>query len=528
MSNIPNSYEEAQKLVTSRKQRRGSGLIRALVISCLSIFIILLIWILYPLPAPDFAIRSMLPANTAISIETHKPTELLKAIKESNYIEHLASLPLWNSLERLHRASSDIPLKQTVDTVLTDLNTKATAIIGIRNILAVAGGISYSTEQIPTYNAIAWLDNTGFLALKISTLLNKSDTFKGIKYYKIPINSRENLFIAPAPAYQRAILISTRLEALADFQLPPATYLDTEFKKTETTIEISLFPAKLPQQDATAQHNIEEGCINIFWTLTGLESRGELTFKDQDLSKLKTADTAQRQLKLGNTAPSLCLNLSLPKSNLQQILQQAITDLSKNSPPLLQPIFTNIDQILLEQLTGQAGFTLTQPSTATTNILQAAHLYLQLQNKQTTQQSFNQKLQKTIQKYRQSNNLAMQLLGTQLKTESNENTTTISLPPLLPTIAATFATVADIDYCELKLLQTAPYQPIAASSASPIFNTEWHYSQILSNSLVNSCPENLKHEVILNLGTHHQLLVTDILNFLTSSEFFTLSITPKF
>ena len=100
MSDIPDSYEDLEEIIKNRKKKRRSSLVKTLLITVISIIALFVIWLLYPVSAPEYAMRDLLPEQTAVSAELHHPRDLLQHLQKTDYLRHTAELPIWSSFQR--------------------------------------------------------------------------------------------------------------------------------------------------------------------------------------------------------------------------------------------------------------------------------------------------------------------------------------------------------------------------------------------------------------------------------------------
>ena len=523
MSDIPNSYEEAQKFIKKNSVNKRSSILKSLGISVLGGLIIFSVWLFYPIAAPNFAIRSMLPESTAISIEVHQPTELMKIINKSKYIQNLYSLPIWSTLEREYQLESHHTLRADSEAFITDLNKRANEIIGARNILAAAGGISFTKQGNPEYNSIVWLDNIAFLLLKVYSYFNTPSEYNGIKYHKIPINSQENLYITVSTTHPRAVLISTQLNNLNKFITPSKHPVKTEFSSRNDIIEVSLFPEKLPAGNLLYIKEAQRSDISIRWSINEITSEGKLNLKlpkpDQYCTK-----SANNQFTINNSRPSLSINLNLPDKTISENSNILLSDLANSSNPALKPLH---DLTVLDQLNGNISLMISEPSAESDNVLNYTHFYFGMKNAQNAHKSLNSDINSIINSYRKSNDFGLRLLSSQLKFQTLPTASTLRLP-LISEIIAEFSTKQDIPYAEIKVKALPSYQPQIEKSSNKFLTTQWRYSKLLSKSLNSTIPKSIKNKTILYLDKLHKIKVIDILNFLSSSDFFVLNFCVNF
>lgn len=521
MSDIPNSYEEAQKFIKKNSFNKRSSILKSLVISVLGILIIFCVWIFYPIPAPDFALRSLLPENTAISVEVHKPAKLIKIIDQNKYLQNLYTLPIWSTLEREYQLESPHTLMNESKAFMTDLKKRADEIIGVRNILAAAGGISFTEQGDPIYNSIVWLDNIAFLVLKVSSYFNAPSEYNGIKYYKIPLNSHENFYLTFSATHQRAVLISTQLKSLSQFITSSRHIVDTEFNNRSDIIELSLFPEKLPANNLLYIKETQKSNISIRWSLDEITSKGELNLNLPN-PKQHIIKSDKSRIVLTNSQPSLTVNLNLPEKTISDTANILLTDLSNSSNSFLKPLTDKNRLTILNQLNDNISLMISEPEAENTNILKYTHLYFQIINEQNAHKCLNSDISSIIDYYRKSDDLGLKILGSQLKLKTSPTASTLSLP-LFPKIVAEFSTKQDIAYAEVKVKTLPSHKPIIERSSNQFLSTQWRYSKQLAGSLNNSLPASIKNQTILYIDKLHKIKVIDFINFLSSSNFFVLN-----
>ena len=521
MSDIPNSYEEAQKFIKKNSFNKRSSILKSLVISVLGILIIFCVWIFYPIPAPDFALRSLLPENTAISVEVHKPAKLIKIIDQNKYLQNLYTLPIWSTLEREYQLESPHTLLDDSKAFMTDLKKRADEIIGVRNILAAAGGISFTEQGDPIYNSIVWLDNIAFLVLKVSSYFNAPSKYNGIKYYKIPLNSHENFYLTFSATHQRAVLISTQLKSLSQFITSSRHIVDTEFNNRSDIIELSLFPEKLPANNLLYIKETQKSNISIRWSLDEITSKGELNLNLPN-PKQYIIKSDKSRIVLTNSQPSLTVNLNLPEKTISDTANILLTDLSNSSNPFLKPLTDKNRLTILNQLNDNISLMISEPESENTNFLEYTHLYFQIINEQNAHKCLNSDISSIIDYYRKSDDLGLKILGSQLKLKTSPTASTLSLP-LFPKLVAEFSTKQDIAYAEVKVKTLPSHKPIIERSSNQFLSTQWRYSKQLAGSLNNTLPESIKNQAILYIDKLHKIKVIDFINFLSSSNFFVIN-----
>ena len=526
MSDIPNSYEEAQKLIKKNSYNKRSSILKSLVISVLGILIIFCVWIFYPIPAPDFAIRSLLPENTAISVEVHKPAKLIKLIDQNKYIHNLYTLPIWSTLEREYQLESPHTLLDDSKAFMADLKKRADDIIGVRNILAAAGGISFTEHEDPVYNSIVWLDNIAFLVLKVSSYFNAPSEYNGIKYYKIQLNSKENFYLTFSATHQRAVLISTQLKSLCQFITSSRHLVDTELNNRSDIIELSLFPEKLPANNLFYIKEAQKSEISIRWSIDEITSKGELNLNLPN-AKQHIVKTEKNRLVLTNNQPSLSINLNLPVKTISDTANVLLSNLANTSNPFLKPLTNKKRLTILNQLNDNISLMISEPENENTNILKYTHLYFEVKNEQKAHKCLNSDISSIIDYYRKSDDLGLRILSSQLKLKTTPTASTLSLP-LFPEIVAEFSTKQDIAYAEIKARALPSHKPKIEEQSNQILTTKWRYSQQLTGALNNSVPASIKNQTLLYYDKLHKIKVIDIINFLSSSNFFVLNFYANF
>ena len=525
MSKVPNSYEDAQEILKSKPSRRRSPILRTIIITTLSLSVVFLVWILYPLPAPKFAIRSMLPSHTAISIESHNPVTLWKALKKDNYLKRVQSKPIWTVLEREYQKNHKTTLSFDTSVMVKMLDEKTSSIIGLRNILAIAGGVSYTENGKENLHAILWLDNVGFLALKVALYTKPLEVYKNIRYFKVSVNSTQSLYIAPSPAYPRALLITTDLKSLTEFRIPPKKYLTTKFDKEEDIIEANIFPQYLPSDIGLNTPPITGGEINIVWSTSLATATGTVEFSKSIIPNSNTTKPTVSKFIIKNPAPSLTINLQLPNKTVSTETNNFIASIVETSDPLIKPLLSNLDQNFTKELDDQVSLMLTEPTNKdSTSILDYARLYFGVKNNKSSQEILNADLKKLFLSYSSSSDPTLKLLSSQFNIESKDQVTSITVP-MLPKVNAVFSKVGEESYIELKKSTLDDFKPEATNIKDSLFNLSlsWNHSPTLAGSIANSIPRTLQTEAFAHFDTTNTVNLNDILKFLSSSKFFTLS-----
>ena len=233
---------------------------------------------LYPTYSPSrkhsIECRAASPAHT-----------LLKTQQKNHYLDQISGIPVWSAFEREYSAEFlGKSLQNDIRNFIRELSKTADDLLGMRNIIAVTGGISYRKDNTPVYSAAVWLDNIGVLSARVSTYVKPPKTFKGLKYYKSALNSRESLYIALTPMLPRTVLFSTDLESLGNFQLTPDTRTDNEFSTRDDIIEASVFPHNIPRNSSLNIPDITGGELKIRWSPTDITASGALTLAKVPLS----------------------------------------------------------------------------------------------------------------------------------------------------------------------------------------------------------------------------------------------------
>ena len=530
MNDIPDSYEDIQAIIDSRKKKRRKTMLRSLLIAIISILALFLIWLFYPVSAPDYTLRALLPANTAFSVELRHPRALLKTQQKNHYLDQISGIPVWPAFEREYSAEFlGKSLQNDIRNFIRELSETADDLLGMRNIIAATGGISYRKDNTPVYSAAVWLDNIGVLSARVSTYVKPPKTFKGLKYYKSTLNSRESLYIALTPLLPRTVLFSTDLESLGNFQLTPDTRTDNEFSTRDDIIEASVFPHNIPRNSSLNIPDITGGELKIRWSPTDITASGALTLAKVPLS-LPLESNSPKNIQLTSSNPSLALNLQLPQQTGKQALLLLLQTLRQNEDPFSKVILQDLDPAVFTQIKDRFALLLTEPQTPDSFILRHAHLYLQTGKTAPTQKALAKTLSSIITAGTKSSELSVRLLSSQLKIETAGKETILSLP-FIPKVSATCERLAATNYAEIKLQNTPPYPPVLAESPvanTAIIDTVWRYSPMLTGSIASSIPPEIQDLAIVHITQRHKILVKDLINFLASANFFSLCIQANF
>ena len=528
MSDIPDSYEDLEEIIKNRKKKRRSSLVKTLLITVISIIALFVIWLLYPVSAPEYAMRDLLPEQTAVSAELHHPRDLLQHLQKTDYLRHTAELPIWSSFQREYAVEfRDKVLQNDIEEFIQELTETADNLIGIRNILAAAGGISYPRQdRTPVYSAIVWLDNIGVLSTRLSTFFKPPKTYKGMKYYRLKINSHEVLYIALTPSLPRAVLFSTDLESIGNFRIDNNHSRKTKLTKHATAIEVSVSLRNIPQNNLLHNDQTLAGDLDIIWTPEEITASCSLLLPDFPIIP-SNGTTLPKSIQVSNSAPSLTLNIQLPPQATAGLYPAIIQELSRNRDTLSRLIAKNINPALFAHLKNRLALLLTEPEKPDTLIFPYAHLYLETNKASNTKPALEKTLNSILSSCATSNDLSIRLLSSQIKLSSEADSSILYIP-FIPEISATFNRIATTNYLELKLKSTPPYAPALTNQSTRVLTTNWSYSHKIAESIAYSIPDGLKNTPILYISRRHTILLNDIINFLSSTNFFSLSIDANY
>ncbi len=527
MTDIPNSYEELEELITKKRQKKRPSILKTILIPVISAACIFIIWILYPVSAPDFSVSSLLPANTALSVEVHKPQKIVRHLNKIKFLPKLEQLPIWKSLAREYNTATGNNLQQDTTTAFQGLTSRAEDLFGMRNILLVSAGIGYNNQHKEIINAVVWLDNIGYLALKAVTMFTGAkETISGLKYYQIPLNQEETLYVSSHPKYPRGIIISTDLSSLSDFADNPdtKTELRANTNTAATLITGTVFPTKIPDQNIFTDSPTVSNKLTFTCTDSEIILNGSIKLADH-IEKLLNINT-EKHLEVISNRPGLLLNLNLSEAVTQDSLQQALTQISRNSPSPLAPLFNNFNPKLFTELGGNISLLLNEPQTIESYPANNSHLYLEVDDENRAHSLLFANLENMKKSLQNSNDLSQIFIGSQLKIANSDNSISLELP-MLPIVTTRFNHIEDIAYSILSPNTTMPPLPVLTNNPS-ISQVKWSYSSSLLKYAEMILPSDLKNEAVFHFNSDNKVLISDVLNFLASSAFFSLCLQPDY
>ncbi len=527
MTDIPNSYEELEELIKQKKRKSRPSLIKTIFLPLISAICIFIIWILYPVSAPDFPLRSLLPAASAFSIELHDPQKIIRHLKKNNYIPQVEKLPVWRSLQREYKSATGGNLQHATAEIFQELNSKAEDFFGIRNIITMAVGISYNSQQQEILNGIIWLDNAGYLIFKAAAALSGArETISGIRYYQLPLNTTETLYVSTHPKYPKAIIVSTDLLMLAKFSNTPDNYTASASNTTAENILLrgSIFPAKIPGQNFFTDSAEFVNTLNFSWSDSRLTMAGKLKIAEEPAKMLQFDN--RKHLNINSKSPGFVLNLNLSDSATREAIEQALAQISRNSPPVIQPLINNFQPELLAELSGHLSLLINEPEKPDNYPAEKTHLYLEVKDSQSTHSLFLKELKKMKMAMQNSKDLTQMLISSQIRITDIKDSILLELP-VLPAFTATFNQLENVPYSVLSPNSTAFPAPILTQTP-PLASMQWRYSATLLAAADRFLPQQLKNEVIIQLNSRNKLLFSDLLNFLASTDFFSLCSMPDY
>lgn len=485
---------------------------KTILISLLSVTVVFLVWLFYPIAAPNIPLRVFLPADCVVTIELHEPAKWQEKLRGQKLREQIKSGNLSNIL-------GDVAPEQ-IDEVEKYLSAGSNSWFGLRNCTAFSLGVTADKNVA----AIFATDNIGAVIVKILSWFAPKTTINGIdcRYVKLPIGSDAKIYLS-AIAKTRYFIVSTSSDLLTKYRLsaPPkinSLFYDAQHSAAEITLRVT--PMLLKMLPAELGHYTNNGELFLWWN--GNKIGGNFSASLPNISlPIKAAPAKAKNLLPAPNETGLFLNFAIAPENLAA--------LAKNS---LSPIKTFLphDHLLTRNLCG-SFFAQINPSLTRKDFFSAVSLWWEIDDVANAQNNFVNTIN-TLVKPKKADFFSA-LISAQLLNVNTNGEQTILQSPLSPEkLFINFSSAPQFNYACARLREPLPPMPTQFTTPSTILAGQlaWRYTPLFREMLTafvhdhHSLPQWLPRSIVGNFTDFGNRLMI-VANTLSMFNLFTATFT---